>query len=228
MAQIPIENAIQRIAERTVDNTKELYKTRHQRRTEFTDLFGIPHTAQGDSATPATFYISISKDMIYELQFCFKLVIQPFAMTVGNGGTDSAIVAVNPTSLTDNNNTITPNPHTHTTQPHNHTVLSGITLIHTQADDFRLKVEGVDITPYLMAQHGGEWIDGEGIFPNNKIEGEDDFYDILEVATVMHSEGSTTQANRLLQPGFKKVEITSNAPFQATLYQYTKYSNMGR
>lgn len=228
MAEYSVENAIQRIAERTVDNTTELLKTRRQRRTEFTDLFGIPHTAQGDSATPAAFYISISKDMIYELQFCFKLVIQPFNMTVGNGGTDSALVTVKGRNLTTNGTTITPNPHNHETEPHNHTVISGITLIHTQASDFRVAVEGIDITAYLMEQHDGEWIDGEGIYPTNRLDGEDDFYDILDVATVMYNNGEQTNANKLLAPGFKRVTISSNAPFQATLYTYVKYSNMAR
>lgn len=232
MPEMSLDSAIQRLAERTVDNTRELDRTRYQRRTEFTDLFGIPHTAQGDSATPAKFYISISKDMIYELQFCFKLSIQPFAMTVGSGGTDSATVAVNPTRLTGavngDNVTITPNPHSHTAEPHNHTVISGITLIHTQADDFEISVEGIPITEYLMEQHDGEWIEGEGIYPNNRIEGEDDFYDILDVATLMHNEGRTEDADKLLRPGFKEVAISSNAPFQATLYQYVKYSQMGR
>ena len=168
--------------------------------------------------------------MIYELRFCFKLVIQPFAMSVGRGGTDSATVQVKTPNLNISGTNITPNPHGHGTEAHNHTVLSGVTLIHTQADDFTLKVEGIDVTPYLMSQHDGEWIEGEGVYPTNRLEGEDDFYDLLEVATVMHNENATKreQAKKLLAPGFKKVEIFSNAPFQATMYSYVKYNNMGR
>lgn len=232
--ELPIENAIQRIAERTVDNSRELRKTRFQRRTEFTDLYGIPFTAQGDAHNPAEFYISVSPDLIYYLRFQFKLDIQPFTSTV-SAGTRAAEVDVKARQLTAQTNegsrnvTIAPNPHDHETEPHSHEVVSGLTLTHTTADDFRVKIHGVDITAYLMEQHGGSWISGEGLYPS---EGtgltDDDVYDILDVATVMHNEGNTTDEEKLLVPEFKKVEITSNAPFQATLYLYLKYSNMGR
>jgi len=229
--ELPIEEAIQRIAERTVDNTTELRKARFQRRTEFTDLYGIPFSAQGDANSPATFYISISPDLVYYLRFQFKLEIKPFVSTV-SAGTRPASVVVNPTSLagqvSGQSVNITPNPHGHDTNAHTHEVVSGLTITHTEADDFRMMIQGIDITAYLMEQHDGAWIEGEGLYPNNVIEGEDDFYDILDVATVLHSEGNTADCEKLLAPGFKKVEITSNSPFAATLYLYVKHSNMGR
>lgn len=228
--EFSLENAIQRIAERTVDNSEELRKTRFQRRTEFTDLYGIPFTAQGDANNPAKFYISISPDLVYYLRFQFKLDIQPFTSTVSSG-TRAAVVDVDPTSLrgTVNNNTvtITPNPHDHEVQPHSHEVVSGLTLTHTTADDFAVGIHGVDISPYLREQQGS-WIHGEGLYPSNSLEDEDDFYDVLDVATVMHSEGKTADVEKILKPEFKTVEITSNAPFMATMYLYLKYSNMGR
>lgn len=221
------EEMFRRLEEVVADNKKQLRRDTQQRRTEFTDLFGIPHTAQGDSGTPATFYISISPDMIYELQYCFKLVIQPFAMTLGGGGTESAVVEVNNQSLSVNNNAITPNPHKHTTEAHTHNVVSGITLVHTTADDFTMSIEGIDITDYLREQHDDDWIEGEGIYPTNRLEDLDDFYDILDVACLKYAEGGDDWW-KLVRPGFKPVQIHSNAPFQATLYQYTKFSNMGR
>lgn len=224
--QISYESAIQRLAEKTVDNTRELAKTRKQRRTEFADLYGIPFTAQGDATTPAEFYISISPDLVYYLRFQFKLHIQPFVSTV-SGGTGSANVTVNDRSLSIANNAITPNPHNHSTVSHSHNIISGLTLTHTTADDFRVKIHGVDVTPYLMEQQDGEWIDGEGLYPSKGLD-DDSVYDILDVATVLHSEGDEESVDKLLKPEFKRVAITSNAPFQATMYLYLKYSNMGR
>lgn len=232
MPEMTIESAINRIGERTADNKRELQKSRLQRRTEFTDLYGIPHTAQGDANNPATFYISISPDLVYYLRFQFKIDIQPFTSTVSSG-TRSAQVSVNSRNLTgrvDGGSVdIQPNPHTHSTDPHTHEVVSGLTMTHTTATDFRVLIHGVDITAYLMEQHGGSWIHGEGLYPS---EGtgltDDDVYDILDVATVMHSEGKAADVTKLLKPGFKKVQITSSAPFQATMYLYLKYNNVGR
>lgn len=228
--ELTIENAIQKIAERTVDNTRDLRKTRLQRRTEFTDLYGIPFTAQGDANAPATFYISISPDLVYYLRFQFKLAIQPFTSTV-SAGTRAAEVNVKTRSLSGSVSgstvNITPNPHDHGTDPHTHEVVSGLTMTHTTATDFRVKIHGVDITPYLMEQQGGSWIDGEGLYPGKELD-DDSVYDVLDVATVMHNEGRAADVEKLLKAEFKRVEITSNSPFMATMYLYLKYNNVGR
>ncbi len=76
---ISYDEAIQRIAEKVGDNRKELRKTRYQRRTEFTDLYGIPFYAESyesDGQHYADIYISVSPDMIYFLRYQFKLQIQ--------------------------------------------------------------------------------------------------------------------------------------------------------
>lgn len=215
---------LRRLAERSKDNKEELRKSRRQRRTEFTDLYGIPFTAQGDASTPARFYISISKDLIYYLRFQFKLHVQPFVSSVSEG-TGSAVVVVNNKSLSVSNDVVSPNPHNHTTESHSHNMVSGLTLTHTTADDFEVKIHGVDITPYLVEQQDGEWIEGEGLYPSRDV---DDSYDILDIATLMYNEGNEEDAEKLLKPEFKLVEVTSNAPFQVTMYLYLKYTNMGR
>lgn len=76
MRKITYEEALNRIAERTNDNIKELRKSRLQRRTEFTDLYGVPFYAESDSDNKATFYISVSPDLVYFLRFQFKLEIK--------------------------------------------------------------------------------------------------------------------------------------------------------
>lgn len=215
---------LQRLDETVYDNTLELNRTRKQRRTEFTDLYGIPFTAIGDASTPARFYISISRDLVYYLRFQFRLHIQPFLSTV-SGGTQGAIVQVNNRSLSVNGNNITPNPHNHSTESHEHNIVSGVTVTHTQSTNFRLKLHDVDVTPYLKEQHDGEWINGEGLYPSGKIN---DTYDILDVAGLMTAEGRDSDVEKLLKPEFKEVEIHSDSPFAVTLYLYLKYSNMGR
>lgn len=76
MRRISYEEALNRIAERTNDNIRELRKTRFQRRTEFTDLYGVPFYAESDENNEAVFYISISPDQVYALRLQFKLQIR--------------------------------------------------------------------------------------------------------------------------------------------------------
>lgn len=215
--------AIERIAERTIQNTRDIRQKNNQRRHQVVDLYGMEFTRQGDAQTPATFYVSISTDMVYLERFQFKLIIQPFASSV-QSGTQSAVVDVKNRNLSVNGSSITPNPHDHDTEPHTHNLVSGISLVHTQADDFDVSIAGIDVTPYLMAQYG-EWIQGEGIWPTAEIEKD---YDILEVASDLMAEGREEDANSLTRSGYKKVEIKSNSPFQVTMVLYLKYPHLNR
>lgn len=232
------QQAIERLSEKVYDNTRNIRQKDRQRRHQVTDIYGDEFTRQLDSGSPAKFYISISPDMVYLERFEFKLIIQPFVSY--SNGMETVEVDVNPTSLsvgntslTDNNNSIspnphnhgvTPNPHDHTTVPHTHNLTSGIAITPTTASDFRVYIEGIDVTAYLMAQYGS-WIDGEGVYPSLNIN-ED--YDILEVACDMVAEGREEDANKLTRSGYKEVMITANAPAQVTLVLYEKYSHTNR
>lgn len=216
------QQAIQRLSEKVYDNTRNIRQKDRQRRHNFVDLYGVEYTRQGDKGTPATFYISISPDMVYLERFEFKLIVQPFASY--SNGMETSVVQVNDTSLSVSNNAVAPNPHKHSTQAHTHNLTSGITLTPTTANDFRIYIEGIDITAYLMAQYGF-WISGEGVYPSLEI-GED--FDILEVACDLVAEGRGADADKITHSGYKQVKITSNAPFQVTLVNYLKYSHMNR
>ena len=225
-----IESAINKVAKRVIDNTGDIEQTNRQRRNSFVDIYGTEYVRQGDGGAPARFRISVSPDMVYLERFEFKLIVEPFVTTVASNGIQSTEVTVNDTSLTVNDasssadkSTITPNPHRHTTQGHSHSVVSGIAFTHTTSKNFGIKVEGIDITPYLMAQ--GTWVNGEGIFPS---EGILDNYDLLEVASDMMAEGRESDVEKLLSPGYKVVEISSDSPFQVILVLYLKYSNTNR
>ena len=236
------DEAIERIAAQTVENKKRWSESLKQRRHQVVDMYGVEYTRAGDGNNPARFYISISPDMVYLERFEFKLIIQSFlstggsvtsavSLTVSGGGsvdcmTDEEIVdIIQGNSSGDGQGeggggtgSISPNPHSHTIVP-------GITKIATTASDFRVKVEGIDVTPYLMAQYNGAWISGEGVYPSLDI-GKD--YDLLEVASDMVGEGRKADADKITHPGYKLIEITSGSPFQSTLVNYLKYSHLNR
>ena len=228
--RVGIDEALARISERTADNYQYMKENLRQRRNQVTDLYGVEYYRQADGGSPASFYISISPDMVYLERFQFKLIIQPFVSTVSSGGVDSVEVQVENTSLRVQEDgdgyKVNPNPHKHDTVPHTHNVVldGGISMTHTVADDFEVRIDDIDVTPYLMAQYGS-WIDGEGVYPSLTI-GED--YDILEVASDLVAEGNKDLADKLLRPGYKKVEISSSSPFSVVLVNYLKFSHLNR
>lgn len=239
------EEAIVRISERVAENKNRIDRMLKQRRNQVVDLYGVEYTRQGAANAPAHFYISISPDMVYLERFEFKLIITPFVSTVGGVGYTSLSASghgteygvVTPEDLDDILNSdgcsaypddeggegglitgVTPNPHTHTLE-------RGIYSIPTTATDFRVRIEGIDVTPYLMAQYGGAWINGDGVYPSLDI-GRD--YDILEVASDMMGEGRKADADKLLRAGYKSIEISASGTFGVTLVNYLKYSHLNR
>ena len=226
---------IGRVAERVHDGVQRNRQNQNQRRNQVVDLYGVEYTRQGDKNSPATFYISVSPDMVYYERFEFKIIIQPFAMPVSGGGrtssvvveVDNANVQVGNTALSTSGDMISPNPHSHSVQAHNHatvahehSLISGITLFPSTVNDFEVWIEEIDITPYLKAQFPGEWIDGEGIFPKDYLAK----YDILKAVGFMPS----WQQGIILTPGFKKVEFRANGVFHASLINYLKLSHVNR
>jgi len=239
------EEAIIRISERVAENKKRIDRMLKQRRNQVVDMYGVEFTRQGAANSPARFYISISPDMVYLERFEFKLIVQPFLSMAGTIG---------PTRLSASGEGIEYGTVTHedlmnilngdscaeypddeggsggsitgiSPNPHTHSVTAGITPLPTTADDFRVKIEGIDVTPYLMAQYGGEWLNGEGVYPSLEI-GRD--YDILEVASDLIGEGRKTDADKLLRSGYKAIEITAGSAFSISLVLYLKYSHLNR
>lgn len=235
MREMTIEQAIGRIAERTNDNTRELRKSRMQRRSAFTDLYGVPHSAQGDESHPARFYISVSLDLVYFLRFQFKLQVTAYQSSVASNATetlaaDPLVISSTSTGII-NRAGVTPNPHTHI-------VNYGIKNIPTTSETFNVYLDGVNLTPYLIEQQDGDWIAGEGLFPSGATEDANDFYDVLDAASLMYNEGvygddedaekKIGDSEKLLEPGFKLLEIYSDAKFAVTLHLYVKYSINGK
>lgn len=92
-----------------------------------------------------------------------------------------------------------------------------IETFNSQATDFQLFIEGVDMTPYFKAQWRGQFVNGNGIFPNNQLGR----YDVLKACGYMNEK----QRERVLSPGYKEVRIYGNAGFTVKLYNYLKYSH---
>lgn len=223
---LTLEEALNRVAERTAENKKTIDRMLKQRRNQVVDMYGVEYTRQGGAGAPARFYISISPDMVYLERFEFKLIVQPFLSTTGG---------LTPTSLnlrgvgTERKESVTPSELADmleiTPDPHSHNMTAGVSQITTTANDFRVSVEGIDVTPYLMAQYGGAWLDGEGVYPSLEI-GED--YDLLEVASDLIGEGRKADADKIMRSGYKLIEITAGSPFSVTLVNYLKFSHVNR
>lgn len=214
---------LEKIARNTAENKQILSEGLKQRRNQVVDQNGVEYTRQGSANFPATFYISISPDMVYLERYEFKLLIASFISSNGIS-TNVSVPTVEPTSLTVAGGAITPNPHTHDVTPHTHGLNAGISSTPTTASDFRLRVDGIDISAYLAAQHNA-WITGEGIYPSTNINKN---YDLLKVASVMHAEGRHTEADLITKAGYKKIEISSGSPFSVTMSLYLKYSHTNR
>lgn len=217
------------LAEKTLDNTRQLKKGINQRRNGMEDLYGICFSANADATNCAKFYISLSPDYVYLHRFAFKLVIKPYASTVygmTSGDIDQSVFIINNTSTLDES-----------LSGGGGSVNWGIKKFDTDSQQWKIEIDGVDITDYLMEQHNimppSPLINGMGIYPNNSLYEEDkeNFYDILDVVSVMIAEDtdeSRANAKKILRPTFKPIEISSNKKFGCDLYLYLKYSIVNR
>lgn len=98
------------------------------------------------------------------------------------------------------------------------------------ADNFKISIDGVDLTPYFKEQHG-DWVDGEGVFPSDSIDDDtpeaDDFYDILDACGLMYAGGLSEQADKILSPGMKRLRI-SGVTAEVGIIIYIKHSFLNR
>jgi len=261
---ITYESAISKLAERVVDLREESRNISLQRRNQVVDMYGTEFTRQGAAGRPASFYVSISPDLIYFERFEFKIIIEAFKVPIADNGIQLSEVIVNPRSLvvdqvdlaTDavgitvdsqqvttvpsshthtltpsshhhdisHTHGISPNPHDHETIPHGHSIVAGMSYFDVEADEFRIFIEGIDMTPYFKAILPDEsrlrWIDGAGIFPSAGLKN----FDVLEAVAYMDQE----LRERILKPGYKRIDIVGNEVFNATLVNYLKYSHVNR
>lgn len=188
---ITLDQYLNSIAERTIDNKQQLKRSVHQRRNGMEDLYGVCFSAHATEPKSgrytARFYISLSPDYVYLHRFAFKFVIMP-SITEGEDPSEGR--------------------------------------------DWRVEIGGQNITDYLKEQQDippeDPLFEGEGVYPSNKLDDREDFYDILDVVSVMIAEGDDDSAEAIIKPIFKPVEISSVKPFSVDAYLYLKYSNTNR
>lgn len=89
---------------------------------------------------------------------------------------------------------------------------------------FRIKVDDVDVSPYLAAQYDG-WIGGVGIYPSTRAG---DIYDLLEASSDMRAKGEIELAEKIVRPGFKKIELSGTSLFTAILRPTCTFSHVNR
>lgn len=241
-----IEQYLNMLSEKTIDNTRQLKRSTEQRRNGMEDLYGICFSANGDASHPAKFYISLSPDYVYLQRFAFKLVLRPFTSSVsgvsgsgsmtigetsltGSGGGESIISGTS--TLEESSGSVSPNPHTHSASGSIGGLSYGIKQIASSSTAWSMRIDGVDITDYLCEQQGVDSLfdQGEGIYPKSASSLDiEDMYDILDVVSVMIAEGKDEDAEKVIRSGFKPVEIYGNQPFGIDAYLYCKYSNLNR
>lgn len=197
---ITLDQYLNSIAERTIDNKQQLKRSVHQRRNGMEDLYGVCFSAHATEPKSgrytARFYVSLSPDYVYLHRFAFKFVIMP-SITEGEDPSEGR----------------------------DWRVTIGTKKV---GDDY----VPVDVTDYLKEQQDippeDPLFEGEGVYPSNKLDDREDFYDILDVVSVMIAEGDDDSAEAIIKPIFKPVEISSVKPFSVDAYLYLKYSNTNR
>lgn len=222
--RVSYEQYLNMLSERSIDTTRQLRRNINQRRNGMEDLYGVCFTANGDANHPATFYISLSPDYVYLQRFAFKFVIKPYTSSVA-GATTSIDSVTESIYVMEGTSTLTEEM---SGQGATTELDYGIKTFNTTSVEWRVLIDDIDITAYLIEQQGGAWIGGQGIFPNNRLEDVEDFYDILDVASVLTAEGKVSERERLLSPTFKKVQIASDQKFGVDAYLYLKYANTNR
>ena len=197
---ITLDQYLNSIAEKTLDNSRQLKRDVHQRRNGMEDLYGVCFSAHATEPKSgrytARFYISLSPDYVYLHRFAFKFVIMP-SITEGEDPSEGRDWRV--------------------------------TIGTKKVNDVYVPV---DVTDYLKEQQDippeDPLFEGEGVYPSNKLDDREDFYDILDVVSVMYAEGEDDSAEAIIKPIFKPVEISSVKPFSVDAYLYLKYSNCNR
>lgn len=222
--RLDLPTAIERTAEKTYQNSKAIKQGKRQRRDEFVDLYGIEFSRNGSQNSPAIFHVSVSGDAAYMERFQFKIVIESFQSTAG-AETSAVSLAQNPDYVSGSNLTLTDSI---TPNPHKHSIVAGMANIPVTTSNFTIECEGIDVTPYLLAQcneNGWNWFNGEGVYPSTDLE---QSFDMMEVASDLRLEGRADEADLILKQGWKPIILRADEPFYATMVLYLKYQHMNR
>lgn len=203
-----IGTAINRIAERAYDSRELMGQSLRQRRTEYTDVYGIPYRSELESDKTFAYHIMISPDLEYYERFQFKLYVE----TAEEGATidpDRFTIKMTDTSTYDEDNDT-------------YEWVDLTDYLREQEDEWP------DSSGYFPSEPIGssdvrdfyDVLDACGL-----IELEDEDREKSEGITIPDEERRKTI---LLEPGNKLIQIKSPTKCDVTLNLVLKYSTINR
>lgn len=218
---ITTSEAIGSIAKYSTDTRDKLNTTIKQRRYGTHNNYGLERTTVGGASRVARFYVPITPDMVSFTRWEFKIVIEPFLVPTSSEGViiSETELHIGNTSLSSSNNNISPNPHGHTITPNPHThsssVVAGITLVDPELDNFKILIDGHDMTSIFASQF--PMPDEEGMFPDDTIANR---YDIIDACNV----ASESVRNDILSGGMHTIEFQASGLFQVKILEFLHYN----
>lgn len=248
-----LEDLLLSTSEQISINKRKIRQDELQRRNQVVDLYGVEYSAQGDSNTPATIYLSVSPDLEYYLRFEFMLIISSFAMSVGGGGatgTGQAQIqstSLNANSVSNTNGNVTlpagtggsvdPGTYPVSVNTTTNTSIAPNPHVHNDSGHRHPLDAGITLVPSTVSNVRFV-IDDIDItdslrrqFGGSWINGEGVYpaggtnrYDIIRVG----GELPDWQKGVLFGPGLKKIQIFGDGVFNVRYISYLKYSNMNR
>lgn len=87
------------------------------------------------------------------------------------------------------------------------------------ADDIKVSIDGIDLTPMFKEQFDGKWINDYAVFPNDK---PNEGYDIMWSARGLSQE----ECDKLFRAGEHLVEISGSMKADVILRMYLKYNHL--
>lgn len=190
--------ALERIAERTVENRQYMKRILSQRRNTPTNIYGIPFYSEIDSGANKRFqcHLSILPNLEYFTRFQFKLyvsnvqgTIDPNRFTFEIGDPDVY------------------NPDTQREEP------KLVDLSAYLAEQQNEWVDGEGWFPSISFGDGDE---------------AGDYYDILDACGLKYAEGDIEAYEAILSPGNKVITISSNVPCEVAFVPYIDYTTVNR
>lgn len=213
--------AIRKIAENTLSNSRTLNNDSRQRRHGLYDDFGSEYNTVGDNNSNGRVWIAITPDIDKFVRWEFKLIVQSFIVPIAGSEVNPTSLEVGETNLSINNNAITPNPHRHEIlpNPHSHTVTAGVSLTPSSFKNFRISIDGIDLTALFESQF--PLPSENGVYPDETIAHR---YDIIEACSHL----SEIDRNQILSAGYHEIQCNADGIFNLKFVNFIKYSFINR
>lgn len=195
---VPLDKALNILGERTIDNHQMLKQARRQRRTEYTDIYGVPFKTEKTEGGNERFrcHLFISTDLEYWERFQFKLRVT----------SDSQI---NPNSFKFKIARI--NDEGAETDP-------------IDISEYLIEQHGEEA--WVGADNESDYYPTEDIGDENADS--TDFFDVLDATSLMWESGNTSDVHKILDAGTKIITMDANVDCNITFIPYIKYSSLNR